>query len=252
MQGIAVVREVVDADYGVFINCREGSESFNYAVDVRESHMRARVGDSDIDVRAVKAQHIESEIVLFDELKNLVEEVSRVVGVEKRLAFAFDYVKQRLAARHMACGKRGHAVTAEYNSLKGFDHVYLDILRLADAGGGMGRTEDLKSRRAHIVGVATVAVVEIGWVKVVGMPVGYDQVFDAVALDTVGEKMMIGVGGEVDQQIVVYKRLRARADILSAESPCFFTVFAVAEQRGEALCRRRAEILELHFVAPLD
>jgi hypothetical protein len=83
------------------------------------------------------------------------------------------------------------------------------------------------------------------------MRVSDQQIFDLVALYTLGEKMVICIGRKIDKKVIVYERLRASADVFASESPCFVAVFAVTENSGEAFSRRRAEIFELHLLAPL-
>ena len=61
-------------------------------------------------------------------------------------------------------------------------------------------------------------------VEVVGMGVRDEQIFDQVALNTVVQKMKIGIGGQIDQKIAVDERLRFVIFISKGErkilSPC--------------------------------
>ena len=57
---------------------------------------------------------------------------------------------------------------------------------------------------------------------------------------------MVGIGGEIDEQVVVDKRLRPRAYVPAARLLGAVTVVAVAEYGGPALRRGGAEIPELH------
>ena len=82
------------------------------------------------------------------------------------------------------------------------------------------------------------------------MRVGDKQIFYLVALDVLGEKMMVSVGRKVDQKIIIYERLRTCADILAAELARFAAVLTVAEYSGESLRRRSTEIFKLHNLAP--
>ena len=43
---------------------------------------------------------------------------------------------------------------------------------------------------------------------------------DLRKIQPVAARMPIGIGAEIDQQIVVYQRLRAGSEILSASAPC--------------------------------
>ena len=82
------------------------------------------------------------------------------------------------------------------------------------------------------------------------MRLSYKKVFDPVSANAVRDKMVVGVGGKVDQQIVVYERLRACADILASEPPSLVAVLTVAEYSGKSLSRRCSEIFDFHCLAP--
>jgi hypothetical protein len=99
--------------------------------------------------------------------------------------------------------------------------------------------------------------IKILGVEVITVRVGYKEILDRVTIYAVLQKMRIGVRGKIDQKIVVYKRLRPRADILAAKPPCLVAIFAVAEHRRKPLRRRSSKISELHtitafsFIRPL-
>jgi hypothetical protein len=98
--------------------------------------------------------------------------------------------------------------------------------------------------------VTAVASEEIALIEVIRMRVSYKKVFDPVSANAVRDKMVVGVGGKVDQQIVVYERLRACGDVLAAKLSCFVAVFTVAKYSGKGLSRRSSEIFDFHCLAP--
>jgi hypothetical protein len=79
---------------------------------------------------------------------------------------------------------------------------------------------------------------------------GDEQISDLITLDPIRQKMKIGVRRKVDEQFIVYERLRARTDIFSAESSCFFTDLAIAKYRGHTLRRGGSQKLNFHNVYP--
>jgi hypothetical protein len=77
-----------------------------------------------------------------------------------------------------------------------------------------------------------------------------EHILYKVTLNAVEEKMIIRICGEIDEQIAVHKRLRARADIFSAEPSRFLAVFAVTEYGRHALNRRSTQKLKFHNIFP--
>jgi hypothetical protein len=96
--------------------------------------------------------------------------------------------------------------------------------------------------------VTAVASEEIALIEVIRMRVSYKKVFDTVTANAVRDKMVVGVGWEIDQQIVVYERLRAGADILAPELSCLIAVFTVAKYSGKSFSRRSSEIFKFHIM----
>jgi hypothetical protein len=76
---------------------------------------------------------------------------------------------------------------------------------------------------------------------VITVRVSDEQVAYLISLDAVLNKVKIGVCRKIDQKAVVDQRLRARADILSAESARLDAVFTVTEGCGHSLSRRSSK-----------
>jgi hypothetical protein len=83
------------------------------------------------------------------------------------------------------------------------------------------------------------------------MCVSDQQIFDLVALNAVGQKMMVSIGGKVDEKIIIYQRLRTSANIFSSKLARFLAVFTVAENCGKAFGCCGSEISKLHNVFSL-
>ena len=78
------------------------------------------------------------------------------------------------------------------------------------------------------------------------MRVSDEDIFDFISLDTVLQKVHISICREIYQKVVVYYRLRARADVFTAESSRLVTEFTVTKQSGKSLCRSSTKIRKPH------
>ena len=89
---------------------------------------------------------------------------------------------------------------------------------------------------------------KIARVEVIGMAVRNQAVFNLRPVEFIFLIMRHGIGVEIDEDFVVYKRLRAGTKIFSAERERAPARFALTEQSGNALIGSRAEILDFHEI----
>ena len=246
LHGVAVVGEMVGKELGLVVNVPVFAEALQDAHIAVDAQMRPLVGDGVLHHRAVEADHIEIDLLLFEIVEHFLIEHPRVIAVEDGLAALSDDEDKAVLVVVVPCGKRDDGVIARPDGLKCLQKLErVTVLDLADgdavrpvihlfdglvAVDGDERFADVVRKRetAH-GGVLRGEVVEVR--------VCDKDIFDCVHAQTVLHGMDEGIGGIVDEEVLVDHRLGTGAEISSARFPGCFAISAAAVHGGKPFRR---------------
>ena len=259
MHHVPVVGKVRHDHFRVLIHIAVCDETALHFEVVLQTHVVAA-----ITVAAVGAvQHHKVEVPALERRHGLRDKIARVMTVEHGFAvLVLDKIDVALLAAVMQTRQRGKFVAArDFGFLKGHD------ARKRNGLAAVAQTAVVAQR--HLQPYAVVAVDHQGLghgivqygkaggtvAKVFGKEMIHVIMRDenGVHIGVIQPKlylMEVGIGREIDHQLIIDDGAGAGADFLSAQLTRLFAVFAGAEQRRDAFCGGSAEDLQLHGKSP--
>ena len=98
--------------------CVELGKLFEATVDVGQTHMAALVGDGDVYVSAIHRHKVKPICLLFDKIKDIGEEIPRIMCVKQGFAARLDDVKIGIVTIKMTCRQSCDLIVINRNRFK--------------------------------------------------------------------------------------------------------------------------------------